>query len=226
MAHSKFLHVNNKLLKFHCRKDISLQHILSFSTYNSSKYGNNGAKSNLYESKPVRDQPVITTSTLLDFSSFFAGDAKSIYSIQEGGYVDINMAEIKKILPEGLAGDAMEEFKFSGRTSWMIRDTGKLLCRLIDDYHKERQSLISGESVKSFSLSPTVPGLTDRAEWANSIMRVRSYGVDMFDRTIDRRPNGLSILDGEGSVIQECSMNIKKHGSPQKILLTGICVRL
>jgi hypothetical protein len=67
-----------------------------------------------------------------DFNSHFyypKKDISQVQIVQEGGYMDITEEDLSKYYPEGLAGGAEEEFDFSQRTSWMVRDTTKVLCR-------------------------------------------------------------------------------------------------
>lgn len=82
-------------------------------------------------------------------STFHASKASDIYTVQEGGYVDLEAKDIKQYFPEGLAGEMDAEFEYSGRKSWMIRDSAKLLCRLVDDFDANRRR--RGESSGSGS---------------------------------------------------------------------------
>lgn len=159
-----------------------------------------------------------------DFKSHFhfkKKDAMSEYIAQEGGYVDLNEDELKILFPEGLAGDANEEFEDTSRTAWMIRDSGKLLCRLLDEYSamKSNTPVFTKTSVQT---PVKVPQLTDRPEWAKSQIRVKRFGRDL-SRVVPMNDVGMRITNGPGSMVDEFMKQIKdkKFAFPTKIMLTG-----
>lgn len=132
------------------------------------------------------------TAVPFKFNSFYAGSSESnIYGVQEGGYVDIDEKDIEKYLPEGLAGEMSEEFEFSGRKSWMIRDTAKLLCRLVDQFETAKGIKPRGTNASTqaqpqeqrvgLRKAVSLPTLTDRPEWPDARLRVHYFGSDLID---------------------------------------------
>ena len=171
-------------------------------------------------SKPQSEEPKLG----YDFKSHFhfkKKDAMSEFIVQEGGYIDLNEEELKSFFPEGLAGEANEEFEYSSRTAWMIRDSGKLLCRLLDEYSalKSNTPVFSKTSVQT---PVKLPQLTDRPEWAKSQIRVKRFGRDL-SRAIPINDVGMRITNGPGSIVDEFIKQIKdpKFAFPAKIMLSG-----
>ena len=112
-------------------------------------------------------------------SNFHSSDKKvDIYSVQEGGYVDILQHDIDKYLPEGISGELAEEFDFSCRTALMVRDVDKLLCRIIEEFDSRKLETPTTPP-KSFRQKIDLPDLTDRPEWSNATIRVQYYGNDL-----------------------------------------------
>ena len=62
----------------------------------------------------------------------FEATCSDVQFAQEGAYLEITNAEMEKYFPEGLAGEMKEEITDTGRNAWMVRNTGKVLCR----YHR------------------------------------------------------------------------------------------
>ena len=149
-------------------------------------------------------------------STFYASKASDIYTAQEGGYVDLDAKDLKQFFPEGLAGEMDAEFEYSGRKSWMIRDSAKLLCRLVDDFDANRRrrgessgsggsggstsgSSSSGSNSYSSSNSSiggqavykavSLPSLTDRPEWASASMSVSHFGSELMPAPADTIAN-------------------------------------
>lgn len=165
-------------------------------------------------------------------SSFHVqNNSTNIYSVQEGGYVDLDPKDLTKYFPEGLAGEMDKEFEFSGRQSWMIRDSAKILCRIIDQFGASTinskapgsSSSGNGGDAKNVSIHKAVnlPELTDRPEWTGSTLRVQYFGQDLlpapqetiatsskFKRTamstLLPEATTHSIVNGKGSVVDKC----------------------
>ena len=159
-----------------------------------------------------------------DFKSHFHFERRegtSDYIAQEGAYVDLHEGDLLRYFPEGLAGEANEEFGHSSRTAWMIRDCGKLLCRLLDEYSADKANtpIFSKTSVQT----PVKVGqLTDRPEWVKSQIRVKRFGRDLY-RATPINDVGMQITNGPGSVVDEYLKQIKdkKFPFPTKIMLSG-----
>ena len=145
-------------------------------------------------------------------STFLASKVSDIYSVQEGGYVDLDAKDIKHYFPEGMAGEMDAEFEHSGRKAWMIRDSAKLLCRLVDAFDATRKSKGQGSSSSSSSSSSnssssssssggdsvgapvvykpvSLPNLTDRPEWSAASMSVTFFGSELMPAPADTIAN-------------------------------------
>jgi len=162
-----------------------------------------------------------------------ASKAGNIYAVQEGGYVDLDAKELETYMPEGLAGEMDTEFEFSGRQTWMIRDSSKLLCRILDEFR-------GGAGVPGLSVHKKVvlPHLTDRPEWKSSSLSVKWFGQELMPpplETIASTSKGkgkgrrtamntaiasssssssssseaTSIVSGEGSVVEKVMSELK-----------------
>lgn len=182
-----------------------------------------------YASDPLESklQKIETTSTETrpnyDFKTHFYYTKKdpSLFSgAQEGAYVDISQDDITKFFPEGMAGDAKAEFECSQRSSWMIRDTSKLLCRLLDEFRPSTGKSISNKQTVQTPIN--VPELTDRPEWDKAQIRVLRYGAEL-PRAAPYTEVGLRITDGPGSVVDTYMNQVKdgRYPYPNKIMLTG-----
>lgn len=171
------------------------------------------------------------------FKNYFEDNSPSIYDVKEGGYVDISNDTISKCFPEGLAGEMSDEFEFSGTKTWMIRDSTKVLCRLIDEYDqlKNRKSVTDTEPltmVNSNNKSSTVQsnislnGLTDRDPWRNTIMQAQYYGEEVIERVeaFKKLRGKPPVQEFRGNLINKHIDKIKqvhKGEVPTKILIAG-----
>ena len=185
------------------------------------------------------------------FGTFHVQNKKGdIYSVQEGGYVDLEPKELDQYFPEGLAGEMEAEFEFSGRQSWMVRDSSKLLCRILDEFKAKSAGGGGGGGGASGPVihkAITLPSLTDRPEWVGSTMRVQYFGKDLLSppqetiampkskktkRTAmsnsgvkNPKQADLSVVSGEGSTVDACLAKLKAASGtdimPGKIMLVG-----
>jgi hypothetical protein len=140
--------------------------------------------------------------------------------VREGGYIEDKEVDI--LLPEGLAGDMSTEFQTSGRTSWMVRDGSKLLCRLIDEYSSVPKGK-GGKKLPQNLVQPlNISGLTDRKEWSAAELSVQSFGKELFEPAVGTY-NGFDIAQGEGSRVEKCVKRVKAltAGTTTKIMLLG-----
>jgi hypothetical protein len=167
---------------------------------------------------------------------FDASSTKDIHDIQEGGYVQLSEEDKDKYLPEGLAGEMSEEFEFSGRESWMVRDGAKLLCRILENYEASKSKFdVSKNKTPGYRTKVNLEGLTDRSEWSDSKMKVLYYGkeIDNSSSASSSLPTDagddekLEIVKGTGSKVENvldnlstiCTADNKEF--PSKIVLTG-----
>lgn len=151
-------------------------------------------------------------------SNFYVKQTRSfnLQNVPEGGYVDITPDIIEEYLPEGLAGEVAEEFQFTARHTWMIRESGKLLCRLVEEFEYLKLSRLDRPEApvktKSFHLPIEVEGLTDRPEWNGAKMTLKHYSNDIMRDKV--------FSDDESNIDRYVS-ELKAIGFPTKYLLTG-----
>lgn len=194
-------------------------------------------KRNKEESKVGDNLPqewYITNRLFTDL--FDASSTKDIHDIQEGGYVSVSKEDRDKYFPEGLAGEMSEEFEFTGRESWMVRDGAKILCRILEKFEASKSKFdVSKNSAPGFRTKVNLEGLTDRSEWSDSKMKVIYYGkeIDNTSSSSSSLPTNaggdekLVIVKGSGSKVENvldnlstmCTADSKEF--PSKIVLTG-----
>ena len=133
--------------------------------------------------------PMTSTHVLQDFTSldqmkfnekFNATACTDFHDVKEGGYVDLDPKDVAKTIPEGLAGEMNDEFDFSSRSSWMVRDTAKLLIRILEEYETTKKTMKNDKLLpRSFSSRIQLHGLTDRPEWSDAKMQLHYYGTEL-----------------------------------------------
>lgn len=159
--------------------------------------------------------------TYLGYFHVETGSISSLHDVHEGGIVDIDGDS----LPEGFAGDAEEEFGFLKHSAWMIRDTTKILFRMIE-LHEEKflnSDPKNKKIIKPIVQSPLhVSGYTDKPEWNNASARMYYFGseVPAPDRLTKEK---LHVLKGAGSTADEFTARLleKSTNIPGKALLIG-----
>jgi hypothetical protein len=171
-------------------------------------------------------------SSLTHKNNFVVSDTESIHSVKEGGYLELDEAELKKYLPDCITGEVLQEFEFSERKAWMIRDSTKLLCRLIEEFEyihpkgaKERDE-DSSVQPQTVSARPHLPGLTDRPERTDSVLQVYLHGNKISDEKRGSIGN-YEITSGQGSLVESSVERILKGDEfngpvfPRQIMVTG-----
>lgn len=171
---------------------------------------------------------------------FNASSCKDIHDVREGGYVDLDANEINKIIPEGLAGELDDEFDFTGRMSWMVRDSGKFLCRVIEEFEASKKSGETDASKKAqsrgFASPINLSGLTDRPEWPDAKVHMFRLGTEVVVSQNNTSSSGsatnqngkegadLKVVRGDGSVVEGLLSSVRASNEqkvPTKIVLTG-----
>lgn len=204
----------------------------SSQTSSSSNTSTNNSQSNTNTFDDEDPKPNYDFKSHFEYSkpSSEAFTPRSLYNIREGMYIDIPQTDVEKYFPEGLAGDSKEEFEYSQRNSWMMRDVTKLLCRLVDEFSPSSASTPSTSSMSSAPpskqsvISPiVVPELTDKPEWLKSTLRVKRFGSELpYTKPINE--SGLTIVNGPGSLVQEYYSALStnpNYATPNKVMLTG-----
>lgn len=158
----------------------------------------------------------------------------SIHNIRSGSHVDISAADIEKYIPEGLAGDLKEEFTFTqNQQHWMIRDSTKVVVRLIEEWEKQLKGTTKSadnRNNKALESVINVENLTDRKEWGDSTLQCYSFGNNLITDEVlklaksdDSQP-GFIALNSKNSIVNQTIKNIKNKFNgklPSKILLGG-----
>ncbi len=169
----------------------------------------------------------------LSTSSLFHKDSKnfsSIYAVPEGGFVKVDPALLDKHLPEGLSNEVQEGFQqgFSDSTDdhkvWMIRESSKLVFRLIDEY----ESVLTNHPNKHVEImhkrhSVHVPLLTDKNEWPDSVIKVTNYGNELVNCQLQQfqgKKKYMHIAKEHDCAVDAC-INKLKDKLPNKIMLLG-----
>ena len=177
------------------------------------------------------------------FKSYFEDKSPSLYDVKEGGYVDISNDTISKNFPEGLAGEMNDEFEFSGTKTWMIRDSTKVLCKLIDEYDQLKNRTSSVDNAESLTMvnsnnkpsavqsNISLNGLTDRDPWRNTIMQAQYYGEEVIERVeaFKKLRGKPPVQEFRGNLISKHIDKIKqvhKGEIPTKILIAGKMFRV
>ena len=144
-------------------------------------------------------------------------NSNNVFERCEGDYVELDPDDIKKYLPEGLAGDAADEFEFSSQKCWMIRNSSKVLFRLLDTFVQEVDvRSINKNVVPRVSLA----GLTDRPEWTLAKWSVTNYGKELLQETVE---TSLEVTQGEGSIVDDIipGVSVALKNGDKNIMITG-----
>jgi hypothetical protein len=123
----------------------------------------------------------------------------------------------------------MQEFDFSEVQAWMVRDTTKVLCRLIEEYEVSKNGSFAEDRPapkQNTSSKPHLPGLNDRPERPDALLEAYRYGHKI---SVNKRPTvgGFDIVGGSGSLVEGCIDAMKKGDSfngnkiPNQVLVTG-----
>lgn len=151
----------------------------------------------------------------------FKAECKDVQFAQEGAFIELSKETMQKIFPTGVAGELEEN-------AFMVRDTGKLLCRLIEDFESRCKIGTGVASLPQGLRFPVgLPGLTDLPQWDNTRTQVFSYSNENLN-TLRERPMTADgehmIVRGEGSIVEEVVQklrNISNNELPARVILTG-----
>ncbi|KAJ1413363.1 hypothetical protein B484DRAFT_402061 [Ochromonadaceae sp. CCMP2298] len=159
--------------------------------------------------------------------------AMAMSQASTGAWVRVSEAEASRHFPEGFAGTTAEEFEFTGEPRWMVRDAGKLLCGLIDDFEAHKAGASSPASRAGFGAANTsahLQGLTDRPEWFDAVMHVEAYGRELLGHTRPslkaagdlsaERPAGDLAVQYRAKLVK-MQDNISQTGPLDRVLLAG-----
>lgn len=165
------------------------------------------------------------------FSNQFLSSSTTMHEIKEGGYLSVSEEDLATYLPDAM-GEVQPEFEYSETKAWMIRDSTKLLCRIIEEYEtgKTKVSPPSNDAddrtQQGVALRAQLEGLTDRPERSDAVLKVFRRGKQISG---DARPSigNFDIMCGPGSMVENVVDEIKKGDEwnkpelPTQILVTG-----
>ncbi len=140
-------------------------------------------------------------------------------------------------MPEGFAGDIEEDFAKTGERSWMVRDSARALCQIIDAYPAKNaggpstavlgDSPMKSEQWRSWDLA----GYTDRPEWPSCVLNGQVYGRNVIDTPKLKgklKDNVLDAMAGEQTETTSADFHIalkkclgEDVSMPSKVLVTG-----
>ncbi len=170
---------------------------------------------------PKNENGGFSTSELFE-NVFLAKNIRNIQEARVGAFIDVDANELTKHFPEGLAGDLTDEFDFSANASWMVRDSSKILCRILDEFVVGKGKSINDiEFPKNMVSTVKLPGLTDRPEWPSAALSVRHFGKELTKPIVEE--GELEVTSGAGSVVETCLSQLKESTAelPRSIILTG-----
>lgn len=162
---------------------------------------------------------------------FYSPSNQNAYDIRSGSYMDVDEKDILRYFPEGLAGETDEEFQYSNKKRWMIRDSTKVLFRIIEETEKRLKydpqealdknvkkskapsDLLSADPVAAppkvegvgLHSAVRIPRLEGQAEWPDSQLRVSYFGQDLFptDEVSSEEMGGFVKTKGPGSPLEQ-----------------------
>jgi hypothetical protein len=131
---------------------------------------------------PWHDKDYAPNLTKL-YTKHFDGSKVDLLNAPTGAYVSVSPSDIEKYFPEGLAGEAAEEFEITQSNQWMVRDSGKFVCHLIDEYSIRKSNAAPVyKDMETEQIGAWYPGLTDRPEWYSTVMSVEYNGEELIKK--------------------------------------------
>lgn len=158
---------------------------------------------------------------------FASSDVSNLYNMRSGSYFKVTESDVKKYLPEGFCKSLKKEFDHTKQSMWMIRDTSKLVCRILDESEKKFKKSEVSQSANSTEVGLhsviELPRYTDRQEWESAKLKCLVYGEVLNSSSGDSKQEKrqFEISKGEGSLVDSIVSKLKKNGIPDKILLSG-----
>lgn len=203
----------------------SLSQVRSFSTpasveeYYRHGVDTNASKRMCFSSALDEEDPL--SHEIYRYEVDFKAECSDVQFTQEGGFVTLDADEMGRVFPTGMAGELDGD-------AFMVRDSSKLLCRLMEDFESRCKI---GTGVSSLPVGHrypvVVPGLTDLPQWDNSSTKVFSYSNDDLNSGVDKpeTPGGEKmIVRGEGSMVEGVVQQLQQKMNaqlPTRVMLTG-----
>ena len=176
---------------------------------------------------------ITTNATGLQFRDYlkthFTPSTNDIYNVRNGSFLPFTKSDVDAYLPEGLPFEQIDDIPPEKDGMWMVRESSKLVCRLIDEWEKKLVKSTPSEPFSRCSVVPyakvDIPKFTDRTEWQDTRLKCFYYGEEIAtcfenDSTVDFDGNN-GDLEGKHTLTEKVieKINIEKVNN---ILLTGI----
>jgi hypothetical protein len=171
------------------------------------------------DSQEVRKE--FSTTDLFE-NVFAMQKSNNLFQGREGAVYDVSEQDLKKYFPEGLAGEMDDENDLIEGASWMIRDSSKLLIRLIDEFIATKGEKLGALTIpKSIVSAVSIPTLTDRPEWDKSVISIKHFGKELTSPAEASLDN--VTVAGEGSLVDSCINNLRQLtlDFPKNVIITG-----
>jgi hypothetical protein len=173
------------------------------------------------ETDDQEERKVFSTTDLFE-NVFATQNSNNLMQGREGAVYDVSEQDLAKYFPEGLAGEMDDENDLIEGASWMIRDSSKLLIRLLDEFVATKGEKLGALTIpKSIVSTVCIPTLTDRPEWEKSVISVKHFGKEL---TIPAETLSDNVtVAGEGSLVDNCINNLRQltPDFPKNIMITG-----
>lgn len=204
------------------------------------------SKSSSNKSNQTNLVPLPPSSDGLELAKFYpeyfaSKSNQSVYDMRTGSYQDVDEQDIAKYFPEGLAGEATSEFQFSRKKRWMVRDSTKVLFRLIEETEKalnyvphvqkadaevpvaDNANGAASEGVPKIEgvgihEAVNIPRLTGLREWDNSELKVTYFGKELYSNTPVPATDfeGFVLTKGRGSPLENTIDALKAAAAADK----------
>lgn len=161
---------------------------------------------------------------------FMYQGAHGATSAVTGQYDVVTEADVKSV-PEGFSGEINAEFEVHGDNEtdklWMIRDSSKLICKILDNFKAKSGTQPAREvSTSQRRVNLEDYGLRSDIEWHDAVMSVDYYGKELLGKPkINMKSGGdMYLASHEGDLVESYMHKIKEEVPevPDRILLTGI----
>jgi hypothetical protein len=138
------------------------------------------------------------------------------------------------VLPEGFAGDMNEDIEITGKESWMIRDSSRVLCSIIDAFPAKNKVSSSTEVIAPEGSSKwrnlDLDGYSNRPEWRSCVLNGQVYGTNVVEtpklkgKLKDNVSSHASIYEQDGKTAENFLSALKDRAGDNvlnKVLVTG-----
>lgn len=163
--------------------------------------------------------------------SYKGSQSSALTSAPTATYVTVTDEDFKRI-PEGFCGELDTEFHFvfGDERKWMVRDSTKVVCRMLDNFKHRKLDQIGGDGPihTSSRVDVNYTGLTDRPEWHDSVMNIECFGHSLLSLPKNSvKASGSRNIEYKGSDLVADYMEsineivAKDETIPEKVMIAG-----